>query len=78
MIQHEQSCEMDNKQTTGPGQKLILKGTFVIILIFQKLLKKTRWDIIPRVRLGGCLFKAEHLLAFPTYFFGVGSLIKPM
>ena len=46
-----------------------------IILIFQK---KTRWDIIPRVRLGGCLFKAEHLLAFPTYFFGVGSLIKPM
>ena len=31
MIQHEQSCEMDNKQTTGPGQKLILKGTFVII-----------------------------------------------
>ena len=35
-IQHEQSCEMDNKQTTGPGQKLILKGTFVIILIFQK------------------------------------------
>ena len=36
MIQHEQSCEMDNKQTTGPGQKLILKGTFVIILIFQK------------------------------------------
>ena len=32
MIQHEQSCEMDNKQTTGPGQKL----TFVIILIFQK------------------------------------------
>ena len=36
MIQHEQSCEMANKQTTGPGQKLILKGTFVIILIFQK------------------------------------------
>lgn len=36
MIQHEQSCEMDNKQTTGPGQKLILKGAFVIILIFQK------------------------------------------
>ena len=29
MMQHEQSCEMDNKQTTGPGQKLILKGTFV-------------------------------------------------
>ena len=36
MIQHEQSCEMDKKQATGPGQKLILKGTFVIILIFQK------------------------------------------
>ena len=36
MIQHEQSCEIDNKQTTGPSQKLILKGTFVIILIFQK------------------------------------------
>ena len=30
MIQHEQSCDVDNKQ------KLILKGTLVIILIFQK------------------------------------------
>ena len=36
MIQHEHSCEMDNKQTTGPSQKLILKGTFVILYLFFK------------------------------------------
>lgn len=41
MIQHEQSCEMDNKQTTGPGQKLILKG-ICNYTYFSKIIQKNR------------------------------------
>ena len=43
MIQHVQSCEMDNKQTTGPGQKLILKGTLICnYTYFSKIIKKNQ------------------------------------
>ena len=63
MIQHEQSCEMANKQTTGPGQKLILKGTFVIIKKNQ--VRYNSWSEVGWVFIQGwALFNFSYLFSW--------------